>query len=285
MKEAIHFLNTGQSDCIIIESNKHFAMVDAAEDNDYPPEKPHLKAKGFEQEICDYLIKNCSDENGKVTLDFIVGTHAHSDHLGGFDTIINHPDITVKKAFLKPYHEEGIVPFETKNWDNQEVYDQMKNALLENKVPIIEEFDNFSFDFENLKITLLNGKYKKRKRKTGENENSVVTLIEKNGTRVLLAGDLNYKDGDEKIIANKVGKVDLLKVGHHGLFYSSSFEFISKLKPKYAVITAKAKNIFADVKLKLKNIAHSDIFTTVDNNGVEAILGDNGKIVFESNIM
>ena len=38
-----------------------------------------------------------TDENGRVTLDFILGTHAHSDHIGGFDTVINHPDITVKK--------------------------------------------------------------------------------------------------------------------------------------------------------------------------------------------
>ncbi len=285
MNGIIHFLNTGQSDCIIIESNGHFGMVDAGEDIDYPKDKPHLKLKGYEEEVCNYLLKNCSDENGKVTLDFIIGTHAHSDHLGGFDTVIEHPDITVKKAFLKPYHEEGIVSLETKGWDNKEVYTQMKDALINNNVPIIEKFDNYSFDFENLKITLLNGEYKKRKRKFGENVNSVVTLIEANGTKALLVGDLNYKDGDEKMIANKVGKINLLKVGHHGLFFSTSFEFVSKLSPEYAVITSKNSAIFPDVRFKLKHISHSDIFTTIDNNGVKAILGDNGNIKFKANIM
>ena len=41
MSNAIHFLNTGSSDCIIIESNGHFAMVDAGEDTEYPANKPH----------------------------------------------------------------------------------------------------------------------------------------------------------------------------------------------------------------------------------------------------
>ncbi len=285
MNGIIHFLNTGHSDCIIIESNGHFGMIDAAEDNDYPKDKPFLKLKGYEEEVCNYLLKNCSDENGKVTLDFIIGTHAHSDHLGGFDTVIENPNITVKKAFLKPYHEENVFILETKNWDNKEVYTQMKNALLKKNVPIVEEFENYSFDFGNLKITLLNGKYRKRKFKYGDNINSVVTLVESNGTRALLVGDLNYKDGDEKRIADKVGKVNLLKVGHHGLFFSTSFRFISKLRPEYSVVTSSMSAIYPDVKFKLKNVAHSKILTTMDNNGVKAVLGDNGNIKIETNIM
>lgn len=285
MNGTLHFLNTGHSDCIIVESNGHFGMIDAAEDNDYPKDKPHLKMKGYEDIVCDYLLKNCSDENGNVTLDFVIGTHAHSDHLGGFDTVIKHPNITVKKAFLKPYHEEDVFILEKLNWDNTEVYTQMKNALIDKNVPIIESFENYTFDFENLKITLLNGEYKKRKLHFGENVNSVVTLIECNGTRALLVGDLNYKDGDERKIANEVKKIDLLKVGHHGLIGSTSFEFTSKLSPKYSIVTSNMGSIFPDVKFKLKKIAHSKILTTMDNNGVKAILGDNGNIEIETNIM
>ena len=47
MSNFIHFLNTGSSDCIIIESNGHFAMVDAGEDSDYPANKPHLNYPGY----------------------------------------------------------------------------------------------------------------------------------------------------------------------------------------------------------------------------------------------
>ena len=42
--DKIHFLDTGHSDCIILESDGRFAMIDAAEDSDFPADKPHLNA-------------------------------------------------------------------------------------------------------------------------------------------------------------------------------------------------------------------------------------------------
>ena len=54
----IHFLNTGHSDCIILESQGKIAMIDAAEDTEYPPNKPHLNLKGYEDQVVDYLLKN-----------------------------------------------------------------------------------------------------------------------------------------------------------------------------------------------------------------------------------
>lgn len=284
MNGILHFLNTGHSDCIIIESCGRFAMADAAEDTDYPADKPHLKLKGYEKEVCDYLLKNCADKSGRVTLDFIVATHCHSDHIGGFDTVINHPDITVKKAFLKPYNNRDIFIMERKRWDNLEVYNQMKAALDSNGVPIAESFDNYSFDFGRLKITLLNGKYKKPKIKFGENIHSVVTLIESEGTRILLTGDLNYKNGGETRIAAKAGQVNLLKVGHHGYFGSTSFKFIRKLKPEIAVITNTYKAVYPDVKYKLKRCG-AEIYATADCGGVKAYLYDNGKIEIKTGIM
>ncbi len=283
MSNSIHFLNTGHSDCIIIESNGHFAMIDAAEDTEYPQDKPHLNLKGYEKEVCDYLIKNCSDESGTVTLDFILGTHCHSDHIGGFDTVINHPRIKVKKAFLKPYHEENIFIMERKRWDNTEVYNQMKNALTAGNIPIAQEFDNYSFKLGEFNITFFNGSYRKPSRKFGENVNSVVTLIEYNGLKALLAGDMNYKNGGEKQIANRVGSVDLLKVGHHGYFGSTSVYWAKKLMPKYSVVCNTRKRMYPDVVFKLKMIAKSQIICTADVGGVKAVF--DGGINIETNIM
>ena len=97
MSTLIHFLNVGHSDCIILESNGHFAMIDAAEDTDYPADKPNLKLPGYEDVVIDYLMKNCVNDDGQVVFDFVMGTHAHSDHIGGFDTVINHSNVIVKK--------------------------------------------------------------------------------------------------------------------------------------------------------------------------------------------
>ena len=284
MKSCIHFLNTGHSDCIILESNSHYAMIDAGEDTDFPPDKPWLNLKGYEQEVCNYLLQNCKGENGRVTLDFILGTHAHSDHIGGFDTVINHPDITVKKAFLKPYHQDDIFIMERKRWDNKEVYMQMKNALLNNNIPIIEEFDNYTFSMGDFRITLLNGSYKKPLIKFGENVNSVSALVEYKDKKALLVGDTNYKNGGENRLIKKVGKIDILKVGHHG-YIGSTFQFVKGLMPEYAVVCNSKSRIFPDVMFKLKHISHSKILCTEDLNGIIADFTDDNNIEIKTNIM
>lgn len=269
MSNFIHFLNTGSSDCIIIESNGHFAMVDAGEDSDYPANKPHLNYSGYEEEVCNYLLKNCASSDGTVTLDFVVGTHAHSDHIGGFDTVINHPKINVKKAYLKPYNEKDIFIYERLSWDNTEVYEQMKNALIKNNVEIVEDFDELKTTLGDFKVTFYNGKYKKRLVKYGENVNSVVTLLECNGFRCLLAGDLNNKDFDEYRLAKKIGKVDILKVGHHGYPFSSSRKWLKTLSPKYSVVCNFEKKIYPHIKRRLVDEIGTKLFCTADLNGVK----------------
>ncbi len=284
-RDIIHFLNTGMSDCIILESGGRFAMIDAGEDSEYPKHKPYLKYRGYEKEILEYLLKNCKGADGRVTLDFIMGTHAHSDHLGGFDTVIDHDEIMVKKAYLKPYHHDKVFITERIFWDNEEVYKETVDALRRKCVPVSEVFDREKITLGNFTITFYNGEHKKRKIKFGENINSVVTLVEKNGVKVLLAGDMNYKNGDEKLIAREVGKVNLLKVGHHGTVGSTSVRLLKALMPEYAVVTNKKSGIFPDVRLKLEKISKSEIMTTVETNGIAAVIEDSGEIRFEKEIM
>lgn len=161
----------------------------------------------------------------------------------------------------------------------------MLDACKNNNVEVVQNISNESFMLGNFKITFLNTENKKRFFKYGENINSVVTLVEKNGTKVLLVGDLNYKANDEKPIADRVGKVDLLKVGHHGYFWSTSRYLVKKLAPEYSVITNTWSAVFADVKYKLTKVAKSKVLCTQDENGVIAVIGNNGKIDIQKNIM
>lgn len=278
MGDYIHFLNTNNSDCIVLESDGHFAMIDAAEDNDYPADKPHLKYKGYEDYICDWLFKHCADKDGCVTLDFVLGTHAHSDHLGGFDTVISNPKITVKQAYLKPYSNKNAFIYERLRWDNQEVYEQMKNALERRNVPIIEAFDGKTHTLGNLKVTFYNGSVKKHLIKYGDNVNSVVCLVENGKHRALLAGDFTNKTLGEIPLANKIGKVNLLKVGHHGYPFSSSLYFLKKLYPEYSVVCNSSKRVYPHIMFKLKKIIHSTVLCTADNDGVDYCFDDNSLI-------
>ena len=283
--DRIHFLKTGSSDAIILESDGHFAMVDAGEDTDNPRSFPGLELPGYEQEVLGYLKQNCADENGKVHLDFVLGTHAHSDHIGGFDTIILDPDVTVGRAYLKAYDSSRINDHEVTDWDNQEVYDQMVSALQARNVPLIQTPDPVTFAFGNFTVTLINAVDPETDGKVGENDNSFGVLLEKNGTKIFLAGDMDNNSGDETRLAPEIGKVDLLKVGHHGYGGSSTETFISTLDPEACVVTNNRYGPdHAVITSIVKTCRRDRIYLTGCENGVLAVIGDNGSINFYGGI-
>ena len=282
-EDAIYFLNTGASDAIIIQSNGHYAMIDAAEDNDNPRGFANLEYKGYEEEILDWLKKNIADENGSVHLDFVLGTHAHSDHIGGFDTIINDENVFVDKAYLKEYHSENINDHEVTKWDNQEVYDQMIEALTKKSIPIISEISSEPFTFGNFTLTMLNTGYEDGSRKVGENDNSLVVLVEKDGAKALLTGDLDNYNNDEESVAEIVGKVDLLKVGHHSFAHSTEKNFLQTVSPKVSVITNSYAHTDKRTLRRIAKYTKSKITCTDDERGIGAIF-KNGGIIYTHNI-
>ena len=282
--DCIHFLSTGTSDAILLESGGHFAMVDSGEDSDNPRRLPWLELPGYEQEVLAYIKQHAADASGKVHLDFVLGTHSHSDHLGGFDTIISDPDITIDRAYLKAYDASEISENEIKEWDNQEVYDQMVQALQARGVPIISKPDSKPFAFGNMTLTLINTVDPVTDKKVGENDQSLCLLIEKNGTRVFLAADLDNKSGDERRLAPQIGKIDLLKVGHHSYGGSSSSKFIATLSPAVCVITNNFESVDKKTLTRIERICQPSFYITGKENGILAVLGDNGAITYYGQI-
>lgn len=283
-EDRIHFMNTGNSDAILLESNGHFAMVDAGEDTDNPRGFPDLNLEGFEQRVLSYLKQHAADANGKVQLDFIVGTHSHSDHLGGFDTILADPDVSVGRAYLKPYDSTKISQYEIDAWDNQEVYDQTIVALSAKNVPVISEMNDTPFTLGRFRITLFNTDDPATTQKVGENDQSLGVLVEKNGTRVFLAGDMDNLTGDETRLAPSIGKVDLLKVGHHGCDGSSTPDFIRTLSPRICVFTTGEYDHNVNSRARFREICNPQMYFTVKENGVLAVIGDNGTVTCYRNL-
>lgn len=269
-RNRLHFLNTGNSDCILVESNGHFALVDAGEDSDNPRNFPALELTGYEERVIAYLKKVAADENGKVTLDWVLGTHMHSDHIGGFDSILADPDITVKKAFLQEYREEWIIAYEVRNWDNKEVYTQMLEACNVRGVEVISRIPSEPWQFEAFTVQFFNTE-RILDKQVGENENAVGTKLTANGKNAFLSADINNLQGAEKTIAPMIGQVDLLKVGHHGHPLSTTFRFAQTLRPAISIVTngtVQKVNPFA--KFALAELANSKVYSTGDNNGLIA---------------
>lgn len=278
--DRIHFLNTGSSDAILLESGGHFALVDAGEDSDNPRGFDALELTGYEDKVLDYLKQHAASADGKVHLDFVLGTHSHSDHIGGFDTILADDAIEVGRAYLKVYDSSKIKDSEVEKWDNQEVYDQMVDALKAKNVPIISEPGSEPFTLGNYTITLWNTVDEETGKKVGENDQSMGVLVEKDGTKVFLAGDMDNINGDEARLAEQIGEVDLLKVGHHGYPLSSSAPWLRTLSPEYCVVTnnRNIKNVI--ILWRIIRCADSTIFTTNEENGILAEIGSSGNITF-----
>ena len=84
--------------------------------------------------------------------------------------------------------------------------------------------------------------------------------------------------GLEGLLLPQLHKVDLLKVGHHGYYGSTSPKFARGLSPEIAIITNRLGKIYPDVKWTLTMVSHSAIFATVDENGIIAEFTDNNEI-------
>lgn len=279
--DRIHFLNTANSDAIIIESNGRFAMVDAGEGNNNPRRKTAYK--GYETEVIEYIKKTCVNKNGEIYLDFILGTHCHYDHIGCFHAIISDNEIGIGKAYFKEFNAEIAKDYETENWKIDEIYNTVINDLKNRSIDIINiipdnmQFGDFSLDFYNTVTP-------DELRGEGENASSIGIKLKKGNKTAFLAADITKSCGLEDLLGEKIGNTDLLKIGHHGYFGSSSQEFLDNLTPEIAVVTNQLGKIYPNVKWNLIMHAKLPIYSTYDNNGIIASFTDNDEIILTKNI-
>ncbi|MBO5066698.1 MAG: MBL fold metallo-hydrolase [Clostridia bacterium] len=281
--DRLHFLNTANSDCILIESNGHFALIDSGEGNKNPRRKTEYK--GFEEEVLTYIKKTAADKSGNVTLDFIVATHMHYDHAGNFVTIINDPNIQIKKAYIKEYSEKALNKLDDENWGNGDLYRSIIKALNGKSIPVISNLPSEAFRFEDFTCLFVNTNPPDYYIDKGENANSIGVKITKGEKSAFLAADITADTGAEEICMEAIGDIDLLKIGHHGYIGSSSMKFLKTLKPEIAVCTNYIGKIYPNVKWNLTMVAKAPIVSTEHRNGIIASFTDTDEIVLTQNIM
>ncbi|MCL2446751.1 MAG: MBL fold metallo-hydrolase [Oscillospiraceae bacterium] len=263
--DAIHFLYTGASDAILLQSGGKFALVDCAEDSHYPAAKSHLAVPGWEDYVVDYVKRVAG---GK--LEFILATHTHSDHIGGFDTLINDQDIFIECAYVKRYDNAAMHAYERDYWDNEECYTQMLDACAARNIPVIHDLPAESFMLGELQCTIINGEQRRRR---DENANSLGLLIECRGQRALLASDINNIYGDEQRMAPQIGRVNLLQAAHHGYDGSTTLPWLLHLRPHTILFTNNMRRVYPTLKLRAKLCANSRFIATGTHGGVVAQFG------------
>ncbi len=281
--DRIHFLNTANSDCIILESNGKFALIDSGEGNENPRRKTAYK--GYRDEVISYIKKVASDEKGFVNFEFVLGTHIHYDHAGNFEPIFKDKKISAKKAYFKKFNENVATEMETGDWGNKETYEKILNVLKAKSIPIISDLPDEEFTFGDFTLRFLNTVTPEELYEKGENASSVGVIVTKGEKTAFLSADFTKDSGLEQIYAEDIGDVDLLKIGHHGYYGSSSKKFLKTLKPEITIVTNNIGKIYPNVKWNLTMIAKAPTFSTSHRNGIIASFTDNNNIILTQNIM
>lgn len=194
----IHFVDTGQSDCILIEDSGEFMLIDGGDRDDDETVVNYLKSVGVKD------------------LKYIVGSHYDADHIGGLDA--------VAKAFglNEVYVPNGSA--DTKVY--KDFIQACMNKGLQPSVPLPDV--TFNLGGATFKFLNTQGGYGDR------NNDSLVVELTSNNTKALFMGDAEREA--ESMILNQLKDVDILKVGHHGSHSSSTPEFLDKVQPEVAII-------------------------------------------------
>lgn len=234
----ITYLDVGQADSILIEENNEYMLIDAGNNEDGPYLVNYFKSLGIEK------------------FEYVIGTHAHEDHIGGMDDIIKNFSIG---TFYMP---EVLTTTKT--------FEDILDALEEKQVAFNSPEIDKSFTFADTTIETL---YIDNNSKD-LNDSSIVLRLKHGTNTFLFTGDASTKV--EKKLLDKNIQSDVLKLGHHGSRYSTSKAFLDKVNPTYAIISVGENNTYKHPQ--------DEIIKRLENKNIKIYRTDeSGSIVAESN--
>ena len=231
----VTFIDVGEGDAIYAELGDVNLLIDC----------------GVEGKENFTAISETIRESGKEEIDYLVLTHADSDHVGGAADIIR--AFPVKNAFIPLVLNEEPFPAFAKA--NKALSECGANTQISAEYATVKG-ENFFFTFLSPEpVGFAGGAYgnfnssdmpSERER----NDISAVIYLDVCGVRFLFTGDAG-ENAEERIISGakagvygnaageevNLSETDFLKVSHHGAEDASSKEFLNFVRPKNAVIS------------------------------------------------
>ena len=235
----VNYIDVGQGDSIFIQlPNKETMLIDAGE--------------AYEVDnVINYL-----NNLGITKIDYAVGTHPHTDHIGGLEEVINTFDIgsiyMPRASSTSKTYEDLLTTISNKG---------LKIKTAKSGVVVLDD-DNLKLEF----IAPNSDSYSEL-----NNYSAVLKLTYLDNT-FLFMGDAETLSEDE--ITYDVD-ADVIKVGHHGSDSSSGIEFVKKVSPEYAIIMVGEGNSY--------NHPYQSIIDRYESVGAKVLRTDlDGNIVCDS---
>lgn len=233
-------IDVDQAESILIYSNGYSALFDVG-------------TSDSASEICSKLSA-CGIE----TIDVMMISHLHTDHIGGIRKITENfgvsnlvlPEISVES--------EGLSSAE-----------YAINKITKDGGQTYTATQGMNFEIGDFEVTVL-AAYSDM---SDENNRSIIAVAEIDDVKFMLTGDAEEKVEDALLEEGLNLKCDVLSVGHHGSSTSSSNEFLSAVRPCYAAISAGKDNMYGH--------PHNEVLASLEYIGASVYRTDlNGDITF-----
>jgi len=207
----VFFLDVAQADCILLKTAGHNMLIDAGN-------------TGQDKLILDYLTKY-----DVTTLDYLVATHPHADHIGSMTSVV------------KAMNNINMVLMPDKSHTTK-TFENLIKAIDEKDIPVTmpKPGDTFTLGSANIQVLApcSTTTYKDL------NDYSLVLRVEFGDTVFLFTGDAETKSEDEQLLNDYSLKADVIKISHHGSRTSSTQKYLDRVSPKYAVISCGTGNTY-----------------------------------------
>lgn len=233
------------------------------------------------EKISQYDVEKYLHSKNIFKVDKIFITHSHSDHISGIPYLID--KFGCKELYCKTPDWNSMPPIEINEWKTKELHEEMIAKAQSVGAKIIElnsdrkiqlsdksdiwvyntQNDNYS-NYNNISLGFLFRYYY-------NNQDAV---------RYFIQSDMSYSSEDF-VGGQNVGKVDILKMGHHGNTSSNGETWLGYLRPDYSVATIgyppgnqvrlntmRAKFVNSKVFLPNDNPDHMSIVINKDNGSI-----------------
>jgi competence protein ComEC len=164
--------------------------------------------------VVPYFLKN-----GSKTIDLLILTHAHADHIGGVPAVIESLNVKTVIVAEANWYQEKLVGYDG------DILEVQAGDVLNNRTT---------------KLTVLNPSWATLGE--GDNNDSIVIMLEMNGVNILLTGDSETPVCDQ--IAPQIDQANIIKVPHHGGNSSMSVAYFNHVNAQVAIASCGENNVY-----------------------------------------
>lgn len=244
----IRYLDVGQADSILIQSDGKNMLIDAGTND---------MGKTVVEDLKEYNVQR---------IDYLIGTHPHEDHIGGMDDVINNFEI------------DSIYMPKVQN--NTKTFEDVLDAISNNGLKITSPEVGYKFMLGNAICEIMSCGTGSSEEINDLNLSSIVIRMTYGEQSFLFMGDA--EEENEKM--RSWPQTNVLKVGHHGSNSSTSQEFLNQVKPQIAIIPVGKENKYGHPKQttvdKLNNM-QVEMYRT-DEKGTITITCDGKNNIIET---